>query len=116
MIKIKRVYEAPSSEDGRRILVDRLWPRGLARAKAGIDEWSKELAPSDELRRWYGHRPERWETFKARYAEEISASRKAEIDRLRGLASTEVVTLLFASREPIRNNATALRQILESPG
>ncbi|PWB83888.1 MAG: DUF488 domain-containing protein [Methylocystaceae bacterium] len=114
MIKIKRVYDPPSLDDGKRILVDRLWPRGLARARAAVDDWSKDLAPSNELRRWYGHRPERWETFKARYAEEISRVRKDELDRLRNLAGKEDVTLLYASREPIRNNAVALREIVES--
>jgi uncharacterized protein YeaO (DUF488 family) len=114
MLKIKRAYEPPSREDGKRILVDRLWPRGLTKDKAALDEWDKELAPSNELRRWYGHRPERWDEFKTRYAEEIRKDHAQELERLRKLSRRETVTLLFSSREPAKNNAAALKEILEA--
>lgn len=112
MFKIKRAYDPPAAGDGRRILVDRLWPRGLTKARAALDEWDKEIAPSDALRQWYGHKPERWETFKARYAQEIRDGRADEAARLRRLAREGVVTLLFSSHEPEMNNAAALKEIL----
>jgi uncharacterized protein YeaO (DUF488 family) len=112
MFKIKRAYDPPASGDGKRILVDRLWPRGLTKARAALHEWDKEIAPSDALRRWYGHRPERWETFKARYAQEIRDSHAEDAARLRRLAREGVVTLLFSSREPEMNNAAALKEIV----
>lgn len=114
MFKIKRAYEPPSPEDGKRILVDRLWPRGLTKAKAALDEWDKDLAPSDALRRWYGHRPERWEEFKARYAQEIRQSHAEEAERLGKLGRHDTVTLLFSSRELAKNNAAALKEIIEA--
>lgn len=114
MFKIKRAYDPPSPDDGRRILVDRLWPRGLTKAEAALDEWDKELAPSDVLRRWYGHRPERWEEFKTRYAREIREAHADEAERLRKLGRTGVVTLLFSAREPAENNAAALKEIIEA--
>ena len=95
-----------------RILVDRLWPRGLTKAKAALHEWDKEIAPSDALRRWFGHRPERWETFKARYAQEIREAHAEDAARLRRLAREGVVTLLFSSHEPSMNNAAALEEII----
>ncbi|HEY8260690.1 MAG TPA: DUF488 family protein [Methylosinus sp.] len=112
MFKIKRAYDPPASGDGKRILVDRLWPRGLTKTRAALHEWDKEIAPSDALRRWYGHRPERWETFKARYAQEIQDSHAEDAARLRRLAREGVVTLLFSSREPEMNNAAALKEII----
>ncbi|ATQ70167.1 MULTISPECIES: DUF488 domain-containing protein [Methylosinus] len=112
MLEIKRVYDPPAPDDGMRILVDRLWPRGLSKARAALDEWNKEIAPSDALRRWFGHRPERWEEFKARYAQEIRERHAEDAARLRRLARGRVVTLLFAAREPHMNNAAALKEII----
>lgn len=112
MFKIKRAYDPPAAGDGKRMLVDRLWPRGLTKAKAALDEWDKEIAPSDALRRWFGHRPERWEIFKARYEQEIRESHAEEAARLRRLPREGVVTLLFSSSEPNMNNAVALEEII----
>ena len=110
-IAVKRVYEPPAADDGARILVDRLWPRGLAKDTAHIDRWLRELAPSAALRRWFGHDPERWDEFRRRYAEEL-AGRDAELDELRGLARGRRLTLLFAAHDATHNNAAALREIL----
>jgi uncharacterized protein YeaO (DUF488 family) len=111
MIKVKRIYEPPAPEDGKRILVDRLWPRGLAREEARVDEWLKEIAPSDELRRWFGHDPARWEEFRRRYREEL-ASRGELLDRLRTEALHGAVTLLFAAKDEEHNNAVVLKKLL----
>lgn len=111
MVRIKRVYDEPAAEDGKRILVDRLWPRGIAKDKARIDEWLKEIAPSDELRKWFGHDPARWDEFRERYRRELEA--KGELlDQLRTLARKETVTLLFAAKDEEHNNAVALKEIL----
>ncbi len=113
MIITKRVYEAPAPADGRRVLVDRLWPRGLKKDQAAIDEWLQELAPSNELRRWFGHRPERWPEFQMRYSAELAAPALAEeLERLRKLGRRERVTLLFAAHDEIENNAKVLQQVL----
>jgi uncharacterized protein YeaO (DUF488 family) len=114
MFRIKRVYEPPAREDGLRGLVDRLWPRGLSKDAAAVDEWLKDIAPSAELRRWFGHDPERWADFKARYREELrSPQRLAALERLRAAAhSRGAVTLLFAARDPTHNHAAALREVL----
>ena len=110
----KRVYDPPSPQDGLRVLVDRLWPRGLAKADARVDLWLKEIAPSDELRRWFGHQPERWEVFRERYSAELSAA-SAVLQQLRAaMAGHETVTLLFAARDAGHNNAVALKAFLES--
>ena len=112
-IHIKRVYEAPDAGDGQRILIDRLWPRGLAKAKAGIDLWLKAIAPSTELRRWYNHDPERWTEFKRRYYCELDAHPDAVAELLDRVAAGKV-TLLFGSREERWNNAHALKEYLQS--
>ena len=111
MIKIKRIYDPPVPEDGRRVLVDRLWPRGLAKDEARVDEWLKEIAPSGNLRKWFGHDPARWEEFKNRYREELE--RFGEIlERLRAEAKKETVTLLFAAKDVEHNNAVVLDELL----
>lgn len=110
-IKLKRAYDPPSADDGTRILVDRLWPRGLAKSDAALDLWEKELAPSAELRQWFGHDPARWEEFQRRYAEEIRAHTEA-LDRIRALARKGTVTLVYAARDELHNDAVALRQTL----
>ncbi len=112
VIRIKRVYDPPDPSDGLRVLVDRLWPRGLKREEARIDEWRKELAPSDELRRWFGHDPRRWEEFQKRYREELLEKGEA-LYGLLGLAKRGKVTLVYGARDPEHNNAVVLKALLE---
>jgi uncharacterized protein YeaO (DUF488 family) len=113
-IRTKRVYEAPSRSDGRRILVDRLWPRGLAREAARVDFWARSVAPSDGLRRWYRHDPAKWERFRQRYFGELDANPEGVVE-LREQLGRGTTTLLFASKETRLNNASVLREYLESP-
>jgi uncharacterized protein YeaO (DUF488 family) len=110
-IQLKRAYEARSRNDGRRILVDRLWPRGISKAKAGIDEWLKELAPSTELRKWFGHDPERWDEFRRRYAKEIHAQAEL-LAHLRAIAREGPVTLVYSAHDELHNDAIVLRDVL----
>lgn len=110
-IKVRRAYEPPTPGDGTRILVDRLWPRGVSKAEAALDLWEKELAPSAELRQWFNHEPARWEEFQARYAGEL-ASQTDALDRLRALARKGTVTLVYAARDELHNDAVALRALL----
>lgn len=113
MIAIKRIYAPPAETDGHRVLIDRLWPRGLKRDAAAIDEWAKTVAPSSELRIWYNHRPERWQEFQIRYRSELATSDAiAALDRLRGIALSRTVTLLTASRNEIENHAIVLAEVL----
>ena len=112
MIQIKRVYQPYSAKDGKRILVDRLWPRGMKKEEARIDEWLKEVAPSNELRKWYSHDPAKWPEFKKRYKQELSP--KGELVRkIAREAQKGTVTLLFSTRELENNNAVALKEIIE---
>lgn len=113
MIDIKRVYEPPSPEDGRRILVDRLWPRGLSKAHARIDYWAKETSPSNELRKWYEHDPAKWGEFKRRYFAELNSVPDA-VQSLMDSVLSGKVTFLYSSKERELNNAVALREYLES--
>jgi len=110
-VKLKRAYESPADEDGTRVLVDRLWPRGVRKTDAAIDQWAKELAPSTELRKWFGHDPARWEEFRQRYLAEIHEHREA-FDRLRDLARKGPVTLVYAAHDEAHNDAVVLREIL----
>ena len=114
-VATKRVYELPSPQDGARILVDRLWPRGLSKEAAALDAWLKELAPSDELRKWYHAHPEQWGKFRERYLKELSSeSANAALQQLYELShSHRQLTLLFASKNVERNNALVLKQLLE---
>ena len=112
-IQVKRVYEVVAPGDGTRILIDRLWPRGLSKAKAAVDVWMKEIAPSTELRRWYGHDAEKWPEFKNRYHAELDKNADA-VGKLVSHAEKDKVTLLFGSREERLNNAFALKEYLES--
>ncbi len=115
MIKVKRVYEPASQDDGLRILVDRLWPRGLTKEGAAIYKWVKEVAPSDNLRKWFSHDPKKWEEFKRRYREELKAPEKmAILEEIKKMAKAGTVTLLFGAREERYNNAVALKEILET--
>ncbi|HTG80791.1 MAG TPA: DUF488 domain-containing protein [Geobacteraceae bacterium] len=111
MVGIKRIYEPPVPEDGKRILVDRLWPRGLSKDDARLDEWLKEVAPSDELRRWFGHDPAKWEEFRRRYRQELKTQGEI-LERLRNEARKGTVTLLFAAKDEERNNAVVLKEML----
>jgi uncharacterized protein YeaO (DUF488 family) len=112
-VTIKRAYDPPSSKDGVRLLVDRLWPRGVKKEKAKIDLWLKEIAPSDELRRWFGHDPERWPQFRKRYRAELSKN-KAAVKTLREQArGTTILTLVYAAKDPLYNNAVVLKALLD---
>jgi len=114
-IRLKRAYEAPSPVDGMRILVERLWPRGLSKEKADVDVWLKEVAPSTELRRWFGHDAARWEEFRHRYGDELR-ERPEELQRLRSLVAAGPVTFVYGSRDQAHNAATVLKELLESEG
>jgi uncharacterized protein YeaO (DUF488 family) len=112
-IKLKRVYEDADSSDGIRILVERLWPRGVTKAAAAIDHWFKDIAPSPELRKWFDHRPERWSEFQKRYREELTQNQQRVAD-LRALCLKRQVTFIFAARDTARNGAVVLKKYLES--
>ena len=112
MIHTKRIYDLPSKDDGKRILVDRLWPRGLSKEVAGIDEWIKEIAPSDELRKWFGHEPARWQEFRNKYKDELRAKREL-ITKLKLESKKKTVTLLYASKDIEHNNAIVLKEVLD---
>ncbi|HEY6006790.1 MAG TPA: DUF488 domain-containing protein [Geobacteraceae bacterium] len=111
MLRAKRIYEPPAPEDGRRVLVDRLWPRGVSKDAARVDEWLKEIAPSDDLRTWFGHDPAKWEEFRVRYREELRSHAEV-LERLRREAKQETVTLLFAAKDEAHNNAVVLKEVL----
>jgi uncharacterized protein YeaO (DUF488 family) len=111
MVRIKRIYEEPDPADGRRILVDRLWPRGLSKERASVDWWLKDIAPSDELRRWFGHDPDRWPEFRTRYREELEGQRPL-LDELQSLARKEPITLLYGAKDQDHNNAVVLKELL----
>ena len=110
-IRTKRVYDPPSSDDGYRVLIDGMWPRGISRERAAVDEWARELAPSDELRQWFGHEPERFEEFGERYRAELAAQRERLTD-LRRRSRSGVVTLVFAARDVDHSNAAVLADVL----
>ena len=113
MIKTKRIYDAPSAEDGYRILVDKLWPRGLKKEDAKLDEWAKNLAHSKSLRKWFDHKKDRFEEFCQRYKEEL-LEQKDELKHLLELASIKDVTILYAAKNTAINNAVVLYKILKS--
>src|SRR5271165_365160 len=114
-IAVKRVYEAASRSDGTRVLVDRLWPRGLTKADAAVKFWLRDLAPSTELRQWYHAHPEAWSQFRRRYLKELAAPEaSAAVEKLHRLVDGKPkLTLLYASRNEKRNNATVLKELLE---
>jgi uncharacterized protein YeaO (DUF488 family) len=111
-IRLKRIYEPSSASDGYRILVDRMWPRGVSRRRAALSAWAKEIAPSPELRTWFNLMPERWEEFCARYRRELEAH-AAELSEIRAKAKRKTVTLLFAAKNHTQNQAIVLKQALE---
>ena len=112
-VQVRRVYEAPTSDDGTRVLVDRIWPRGLTKAKAHLDEWCKQVAPSTELRTWYSHDPARFHEFSRRYRVELKESERSEaLAHLRDLARDRTLTLLTATKQPEISEAAVLAGML----
>lgn len=112
-VRLKRAYEKPDRADGARILVDRLWPRGIGKADAQLDRWAKEIAPSSALRKWFGHDPARWAEFRRRYAEEIR-QHPDELAQLRSLARKGPITLVYSAHDELHNDAVVLRELLLS--
>jgi len=113
-IALKRIYDKASRGDGTRVLVDRLWPRGISKETARLDVWLKNVAPSDELRRWFHSHPDQWTEFRARYLEELSSpAAQPALEQLHGLAARGDLTLLFASKRTELNNASVLKELLE---
>ncbi len=110
-LRLKRVYEPAAADDGVRVLVDRLWPRGLTKKKAAIDHWMKDVAPSADLRKWFGHDPDRWTEFKRRYRSELR-QHKDLLDQIGKLTRQGTVTLLFGARDEEHNDAVVLRDVL----
>ncbi|MCL4365161.1 MAG: DUF488 domain-containing protein [Candidatus Marsarchaeota archaeon] len=110
LIAIKRIYEKPSITDGKRVLVDRLWPRGVKKGTANIDLWLKDIAPSNELRQWYNHSPQKWDAFRKRYRKELDSSNK--LDQFIDLINKNDVTILFAASDTKHNNAVALVEFI----
>jgi uncharacterized protein YeaO (DUF488 family) len=113
MIKLKRAYDSVSSDDGMRVLVERLWPRGLSKAKLQLDAWLKDVGPTTELRRWFGHDPEKWSQFRARYFRELD-SRPESWRPLLSAARRRTVTLVYSSHDEEHNNAVALEEYLQT--
>lgn len=114
-VRVRRVYEEPERGDGTRVLVDRIWPRGLTKARAALDEWCKDVAPSGELRKWYDHDPARFEDFGRRYRAELEDPRRAQaLAHLRELAQDQPLTLLTATRQPEISEAAVLAELLRS--
>lgn len=112
-INIKRIYDKPENTDGYRVLVDRLWPRGVKKELAQLDEWDKDLAPSPALRKWFNHRRDRFDEFSRHYREELD-SKKEELDRLRTLANRKKLTLLYAAKDTMINHARVLHDVLST--
>lgn len=110
-LRLKRIYDESADVDGYRVLVDRLWPRGVSKEDARLDDWLKELAPSDELRRWFDHDPDKWDEFKRRYFDELDQNEAASA-LLQRLEDNEAITLLYAAKDEKHNNAVALREWL----
>jgi uncharacterized protein YeaO (DUF488 family) len=112
MIRTKRVYEKPSREDGTRVLVDRLWPRGISKDGAKVDEWLREIAPSDRLRKWFRHDPDRWDGFKRKYMKELESRRDLR-EKLKDISKSGTLTLVYSARDEVHNQAIALKEFLE---
>lgn len=111
-VRVRRIYEPPTADDGRRVLVDRLWPRGVSKARADLDAWVKDVAPSTELRKWFGHDPVKWDEFVRRYRRELAEHPEA-VQELVDAAGAGPVTLLYAARDERHNEALVLQQLLE---
>ncbi len=114
-VRIKRIYEEPADDDGFRVFIDRLWPRGLKKEQVRFDRWLKDVAPSTELRRWFGHDPAKWQEFKTRYFRELDAQSEA-VAELVALSEAQTVTLLFGAKAERYSNAAALQEYLSSSG
>lgn len=113
MLKTKRAYDPVETDDGQRILIDRLWPRGVSKSRAHLDEWLKELAPSTELRKWFGHDPEKWEEFKNKYTEELSSPGKVKLIKdLAWRASVGNITLIYSAKDTEHNDVRVLEQLI----
>ena len=110
-VKLKRAYEPVDSKDGARVLVDRLWPRGVSKKNAALDQWMKEIAPTTELRKWFGHDPARWEEFRGRYGKELHQNAEL-LSQLRSLAQQGPLTLVYSAHDEIHNDAIVLRNVL----
>jgi uncharacterized protein YeaO (DUF488 family) len=110
-VRLKRAYEAPAVSDGTRILIDRLWPRGISKERAAIDHWIKDIAPSTKLRKWFAHDPARWNEFRRRYAKEVRQNADL-IDQLRSLARQGPITLVYSARDEKHNDAVELRDLI----
>lgn len=111
--KIKRVYEKVANNDGYRLLIDRIWPRGVSKEKAELDEWNKDLAPSSDLRKWFGHKEERFEEFTERYKKELE-DQNEELKRIKKIAEDKQVCLLYGAKDEVHNQAVVLKSILKS--
>ncbi|HLR08469.1 MAG TPA: DUF488 domain-containing protein [Bacillota bacterium] len=117
LVNIKRIYEMPASEDGVRILVDRVWPRGISKEKAALDYWLKEVAPSSELRKWFAHDPEKFEAFKEKYKAELTSGKQQQaLEKLQAIIkkANKRVTLLYGAKDQTHNQAVVLKEILDS--
>ena len=112
-IKTKRIYDTPSSDDGYRMLIDRLWPRGLKKEDALLDEWNKVISPSTELRKWFAHKEERFNDFAKKYRAELMAN-KGEVNRIKDIAQKRNITLLYAAKDPLINHAVVLLKFLRA--
>ena len=110
-VKLKRAYDVPSRSDGKRVLIDRLWPRGVKKTEAKIDEWMKDIAPSTKLRKWFGHEPARWPEFRRRYEAEVR-DHPEQLERLRMLAREGPLTLVFSAHDEDHNDAVVLRELI----
>lgn len=111
-VKLLRAYDHDSNSVGKRVLVDRLWPRGIKKEDLALDEWLKELAPSTELRKWFGHEPKRWAEFQKRYRAELDPSKNSDLSKLLDLAEHGPVTLIYAAADEEHNNAVVLRDLI----
>jgi len=114
-LMVKRIYEPPAADDGQRVLVDRIWPRGVSKEHAALALWLKQIAPSEALRKWFGHEPERWAEFRKRYGAELDGNGEA-VATLRDLLREGKVTLLYGAHDEVHNNAVALAEYLRGMG
>lgn len=112
MLMIKRIYDPPSKADGRRVLVDRLWPRGMKKEEARVDEWMKDISPSTELRKWFSHDPSRWKDFRIKFKKELKGKQDL-VERLRDYSAEGTVTLLYSSKDEEHNNAVVIKEVVE---
>ncbi len=112
MVKVKRIYDPVSKDDGKRILVDRLWPRGMKKGEVMIDEWLKDIAPSNELRKWFSHDPSKWLEFKHRYKKELKDKANV-LERIKKEAKTKTITFLFSAKDTEHNNAVVLKEVID---